>query len=142
MKSQPVRDYPSEWVRADVSEPTDADRIRHMQVALRRLNQVVAPASLADLLASEDKQAAACRSFSVLGTAARAVSAKMKRANPQIAWRRWSFYGNLLLRRYDRVNYPLMWQKYQSEVPALRAALAKLSQALGVPQSKSLDYSV
>ena len=113
----------SQLARKNVPDPIDTDRVRHMLQAIERLNDVLSKVSLDHLLEDELPQSSAFRHFGILGTAAGATSPAFQLAHPTVAWKRWKRYGRLLIRQYDRVNYKLLHQKWQRELPSLREQL-------------------
>ena len=134
MQSQPTLRPELETAMAAFPDPTDKVRIGHMLQAIIRLEQVFNRFSLDELITQELPQSSTCRYFCILGAAA-GVSTEFRLAHPQVNWQRWKNFGRYLVREYYRVNYQLLWQRWQQEVPALRQQLYLL-RALAKPDAR------
>lgn len=123
--------HPNRYSLTDPSIPvsTAPDRIRHMLEAIGRLEELTSRFSTAEFLVEELPQSAACRAFGILGIAAEAVPAAMRRKYPTVAWNQWAQYGAELPTNYDEVDCTRLWLTATRALPGLREEMQKLLEA-------------
>lgn len=73
---------------------------------------------------------AVIRNFEVLGEAAKRVSAPVKSSKNQIEWQKISDFRNILIHDYFGINYLLVWNIIQEDLPGQLQHLQQLSNEL------------
>lgn len=77
---------------------------------------------------SDDKTVdAVIRNFEVIGEASKYVSAEMKSDHPLIEWRKIGDFRNILIHDYFGINYDIMWNIIQNELPGQLDFLEQLA---------------
>jgi len=67
------------------------------------------------------------RLLEILGEAARGISADFQNAHPQIAWKEMIGARNHLIHGYYEVDYDIVWQILEDDLPPLIQELAKIT---------------
>ena len=67
-----------------------------------------------------------CWRISVIGEAVWRLSDEARASFPDIPWGRIAGMRNKLIHEYDHIDFDLVWDTVQSDLPALVAALGKL----------------
>jgi uncharacterized protein with HEPN domain len=83
--------------------------------------------SLQEILSIPYAFEALLRRLTVIGEAARRVSAERQRELPEIPWRAMGDMRNFVVHAYHRVDPAVIWRTAQEEVPRLVAAIDALS---------------
>ena len=60
---------------------------------------------------------AVIRNFEVLGEACKYISDEIRVKNPLVEWRKISDFRNVLIHDYFGINYEIMWNIIESELP-------------------------
>ena len=60
---------------------------------------------------------AVIRNFEVLGEACKYISDEIRVKNPLVEWRKISDFRNVLIHDYLGINYEIMWNILESELP-------------------------
>lgn len=60
---------------------------------------------------------AVIRNFEVLGEAGKYISAEIRSENPLVEWRKISDFRNILIHQYFGIDYEIMWDIIQHELP-------------------------
>ena len=77
---------------------------------------------------SDDKTVdAVIRNFEVIGEASKYISAEIKSKHPLIEWRKIGDFRNILIHDYFGINYDIMWNIIQNELPGQLDFLEQLS---------------
>lgn len=69
---------------------------------------------------------AVVRNFEIIGEAARQVSFEIKKQYPQIAWREIADLRNKIIHEYFGVDYVLLWEIVQMDIPDLKEKIQLL----------------
>lgn len=78
------------------------------------------------LLGDETLKRAAVRSLSIIGEAAKKVPTGIKSSHPEIPWIRMAGMRDKLVHDYFGVDYEIVWDVIDNELPGLEKILAQL----------------
>jgi uncharacterized protein with HEPN domain len=104
----------------------DAPRLRHMLDHARKAVRLAQGRARADLDTDELFGLAMTRLWEVIGEAATRVSAAARDQHPQIPWLSIAGMRNRLIHGYDQVDFHVLWDAVQYDLPALIAELEKI----------------
>ena len=109
-----------------MSRRDDATSLRQMLDHAREIVDLTRGRSLADADADRVLRLALLHLLSILGEAARRVSAAMRSAHPEIVWREITGTRNWLIHVYDDVDFPRIWRTATEDVPKLVEQLERI----------------
>lgn len=75
--------------------------------------------SLEQLLTDELRKRAIVRSLEIIGEAAKKVDDETRLAYPEVNWRTFAGMRDVLIRHYFGINYDIVWETVQHEIPEL-----------------------
>lgn len=101
----------------------DLIRLQHMLDAARRIERFMAGCNESDLHGDEMLALAVVKSLEVIGEAAGKVGEATQAQLPSLDWRGMKWLRNRTVHGYDTVNYAIIWQTTQKDVPVLRQTL-------------------
>lgn len=90
-----------------------------MRVACHNIAEFLEPVGQQGFLASKILQSAVIREMTVLGEAAKSLSAEFRDAHPEVAWRDIAGFRDLLVDAYHRISLERVWEIGSEDVPAL-----------------------
>lgn len=79
-----------------------------------------------EFLADRQCQDAVIRRLEIIGEAARRLSDETREAHPDLPWRELLGQRNILIHKYDDVDFAIVWETVQKDLPALIAYLEPL----------------
>jgi uncharacterized protein with HEPN domain len=114
-----------------MTQHDDANRLRHMLDYARKAARLAAGRTAADLDNDELFGLAMTRLLEVLGEAASRVGRATRDQHPQIAWLSIAGMRNRLIHAYDQVDFAVLWDAVQHDLPPLIVELQKILAGLG-----------
>jgi len=100
--------------------------IEHMAARARRVMAKTKNVTWEQFRDDEDLHDIAERSISVLGEAARKVSAEYQSTHPQVPWAEVMGIRHKIVHDYFDVNYTVLWSVIREELPSLESELTAL----------------
>ena len=104
--------------------------LRHIHDETVFLREISKELTYDGLLADPVRQRAVVRSIEIIGEATKNISRPLKEQHPEIPWRLIAGSRDKLIHAYFEVDWRIVWNILQNEVPALeqgvRAILAEL----------------
>jgi len=94
--------------------------------AMQRIQRYTASLTYESFLRETIVQDAVVRNLTIIGEAAKRVSAGLRRTHPEIPWRNMAGMRDRLTHDYFGINYDIVWTVAESEVPALLPQLERL----------------
>lgn len=79
-----------------------------------------------EFLANTQCQDAVIRRLEIIGEAARRLSDETRIALPELAWEAMVGMRNVLIHEYDDVDFSIVWDAIQGDLPPLIATLEKI----------------
>lgn len=112
----------------------NAQRLYHMILAAQRIRRSMKEVTWEVFAANEDKQGNVVRCLEIIGEAANHVTTEIRDANPAIPWTGIIGMRNNLIHGYGEVNYRLVWQTIENDLPVLEKRLPQILDKLNLPK--------
>jgi uncharacterized protein with HEPN domain len=90
-----------------------------------RLKQIAAAGEMT-FRSSFMHQDSAIRNFEVIGEIVKRLDAGLLAQQPQLNWRGYAGFRDVLIHQYDKVLVDIVWQSMQQDLPQLQAAVEGL----------------
>ncbi len=107
-------------------DKSDYVRLQHMLEAAQEAIEFAQGATREDLESNRMLAHAVVRCLGVVGEAARQVSPETRDKHPEIPWQDMIGMRNRLVHAYYDINYDIVWQTVNEDLPALVEALEQL----------------
>ena len=105
--------------------------LRHIQDELKFLERYRALPDLAQLVANEEAARAVLHSLLIIGEAVKNVPTEWRERYNQVPWRNMARMRDKIVHHYFDVNFPIIWNVLQNELPLLRQTVELMLQELG-----------
>jgi uncharacterized protein with HEPN domain len=102
------------------------DMIRYSERAIRHVSGL----SRDELQADETRSDALLHALSILGEASTRVSEPTRLRFPEIPWKQIKGTRNVLVHRYDWVNWDIIWSAVTADIPAMLPTLVAIRDTL------------
>jgi len=112
----------------------NAQRLYHMILAVQRIRRSLNGVTWEAFAANEDKQGNVVRCFEIIGEAANHITSELRDANPDIPWAGIIGMRNNLIHGYGEVNYRLVWQTVENDLPVIEERLPQILGTLNLPK--------
>jgi uncharacterized protein with HEPN domain len=108
----------------------DLTRIRHMRDAGKEILEFAAGSTQASLAANRMLQLAIVKDLEIIGEAANNVSPECQSQYQYIPWRAMVGMRNRLVHAYFGIDFEVIWQTVQQDLPPLIQSLERVLQEL------------
>jgi uncharacterized protein with HEPN domain len=108
-------------------QPTIADRIGHIAVAISSVRKIVAGQTLESFADDLAMRLAVERLFEIISEASRFIPSDIKDRESGINWRRLADLGNWLRHAYHRTDAGLLWVMIQDDLEPLQICIERLA---------------
>jgi uncharacterized protein with HEPN domain len=108
----------------------DLTRIRHMRDAGKEILEFAAGSTQASLAANRMLQLAIVKDLEIIGEAANNVSPECQSQYSYIPWRAMVGMRNRLVHAYFGIDFEVIWQTVQQDLPPLIQSLERVLQEL------------
>ena len=105
--------------------------LRQLQNAARRLQEICAGRTLEGLLADWMATVAAERFFEIVGEAVKRLPMDLRERYPAVPWKEIAGTRDRLSHGYDDINYEVLWDAVQNDVPLLLRTTERMLEDLG-----------
>ena len=105
--------------------------LRQLQDAARRLQEICAGRTLEGLLADWMATAAAERFFEIVGEAVKRLPMDLRERYPAVPWKEIAGTRDRLSHGYDDINYEVLWDAVQNDLPQLLKTVERMLDDLG-----------
>ena len=105
--------------------------LRQLQNAARRLQEICAGRTLEGLLADWMATVAAERFFEIVGEAVKRLPMDLRERYPVVPWKEIAGTRDRLSHGYDDINYEVLWDAVQNDVPLLLRTTERMLEDLG-----------
>ncbi len=72
-------------------------------------------------------QDAVIRNLEIIGEATKNVSDDLRKAHPDVSWRRWAGFRDVLIHGYIRVDIEAVWNSVERELPGLKRKIEAIA---------------
>ncbi len=104
----------------------DKAYLEHIRDAIVQIERYPTTHTYDDFLKNTWDQAAIARNLEIIGEAANQLSQEFKSQHSHIPWRQISDFRNVLTHEYFAVDYKLVWEILQKDLPMLKEEIEKL----------------
>ena len=104
----------------------DFSPLLHIEAAAQECLAFTANLDFVDFLGDRKTRAAVAWQLCIIGEAANRVDESTRRQAPEIDWRKMVGMRNILIHQYDRIDYALVWNAVNNELPPLIASIRRL----------------
>jgi uncharacterized protein with HEPN domain len=104
----------------------DSSLLLDILIACRKIQQYTANVDWEAFQQNSILQDAVLRQLEIIGEAARRISQQTRDNNPEIAWSAIVGMRNRLIDEYNRVDFPIVWNAVQIDIPCLISQIEQL----------------
>lgn len=104
----------------------DRVRIEHINEAILEIESYVEGIGKEEFIQTSLIRSATVRQLEIIGEATRAISEELQKQYPEIPWRLWADFRNVLIHQYFGVDYAEVYQTIQNDMPNLKSQIEKL----------------
>ena len=105
---------------------SDELRVRHVLDAIREIDSYLQNVSLEDFLSASEKRFATIKQLEIIGEACARISPAIKEVHPEVEWNNIIGFRNISIHEYFGVNFQIVWQIAQNDLPVLREQFSKI----------------
>ena len=106
--------------------PRDNESLIDIETAVRRILRYTQNISRAELEMNDEKVSAILYQIAVIGEATKRLSQEFRQQHPEIPWRDIAGMRDVLIHKYDQVDFDVIWDVVQSKLPELLTLLEPL----------------
>ena len=113
--------------------------LRHILDETKYVMSVTAETSYRQFLADETLKRAVVRSLEIMGEAAKQIPDELREKQPHIAWKLIGRMRDKLIHAYFSIDYVIVWDTVQREVPELAEAVTALLDEIEKERGEGID---
>src|SRR6185312_1632666 len=99
---------------------SDELRVRHVLDAIKEVESYLVNVSLDEFLTNSEKRFATIKQIEIIGEACARITSPIKDRYPDIEWRNIVGFRNISIHEYFGVNFQIVWQIAQNDLPTLK----------------------
>ncbi|HUT71488.1 MAG TPA: DUF86 domain-containing protein [Desulfatiglandales bacterium] len=100
--------------------------VKDIIAAIKAIEQFVEGLSLSEFKDDDRTSSAVIRKFEIIGEAAKHIPESVKGTYPDVPWKRMAGMRDRLIHGYFGIDYQLVWDAIQLELPELKPRLKKI----------------
>jgi uncharacterized protein with HEPN domain len=100
---------------------SDELRVRHVLDAIAEIDSYLQNVSLEEFLSNSEKRFATIKQLEIIGEACNRVSPILKEKHSEVEWNNIIGFRNISIHEYFGVNFQIVWQITQNDIPILKA---------------------
>ncbi len=104
----------------------DNESLIDIERAARRVLRYTDNISRVELEVNDEKLSAILYQIAVIGEATKRLSQDLRQQHPEIPWREIAGMRDLLIHKYDQVDFDVIWDVVESKLPQLLTLLEPL----------------
>jgi uncharacterized protein with HEPN domain len=105
---------------------TDKIRLQHILDAITEIENYLASVSFDEFLALSEKRYATIKQIEIIGEACNHISPALKQTHPEIEWQAINGFRNISIHEYFSVNFHIVWEIAQNDLPLLKQSFRKI----------------
>ena len=105
---------------------SDELRVRHVLDAIAEIDSYLQTVSNEEFLSNSEKRFATIKQIEIIGEACNRISPRLKEKHPEIEWNNIIGFRNISIHEYFGVNFQIVWQIAQNDLPVLREQFSKI----------------
>jgi uncharacterized protein with HEPN domain len=109
---------------------TDKVRIYHVLDAIEEVDKYLATIAYEDFVANSEKKFATIKQIEIIGEACNRMSSEFKDSHSEINWKEINGFRNISIHEYFGIDYQIVWEIAQNDLPTLKEKLEKASREL------------
>ena len=102
---------------------TDKIRVLHVLDAIAEIESYLSGISYEEYLAISEKRFATIKQVEIIGEACNHITKAVKERLPQVPWKEINGFRNISIHEYFGVNFKLVWEIAQNDLPSLKQSL-------------------
>lgn len=106
--------------------PRDNESLIDIEKAIRRILRYTDNISRAELEMNDEKVSAILYQIAVIGEATKRLSQEFRQQHPEIPWRDIAGMRDVLIHKYDQVDFDVIWDVVQTKLPELLTRIEPL----------------
>jgi uncharacterized protein with HEPN domain len=106
--------------------PRDNESLIDIERAVRRILRYTDNVSRTELEMNDEKVSAILYQIAVIGEATKRLSQEFRQQHPEIPWRDIAGMQDVLIHKYDQVDFDVIWDVLQNKLPELLTLLEPL----------------
>lgn len=106
--------------------PRDNESLIDIERAARRILRYTDNISRVELEMNDEKLSAILYQIAIIGEATKRLSQDFRQQHPEIPWREIAGMRDMLIHKYDQVDFDVIWDVIQSKLPELLIQLEPL----------------
>lgn len=103
--------------------PRDNESLIDIERAARRILRYTDNISRAELEMNDEKLSAILYQIAIIGEATKRLSQDFRQQHPEIPWREIAGMRDMLIHKYDQVDFDVIWDVVQTKLPELLTQL-------------------
>ncbi|MEZ2238708.1 DUF86 domain-containing protein [Microcoleus sp.] len=103
--------------------PRDNESLIDIERAARRILRYTDKISRAELEMNDEKLSAILYQIAIIGEATKRLSQDFRQQHPEIPWREIAGMRDMLIHKYDQVDFDVIWDVVQNKLPELLTQL-------------------
>jgi uncharacterized protein with HEPN domain len=103
--------------------PRDNESLIDIERAARRILRYTDNISRAELEMNDEKLSAILYQIAIIGEATKRLSQDFRQQHPEIPWREIAGMRDMLIHKYDQVDFDVIWDVVQNKLPELLTQL-------------------
>lgn len=104
----------------------DSVYLRHILDAIELIEGYIKGVSENEFLTHSMLKDAVAREIEIIGEAASNISDEFQMKYPEMPWKKMTGIRNKIVHEYFNVNFPVVWDTVQEDIPLLKQAIKKL----------------
>ncbi len=104
----------------------DTVYLRHILDAIELIEEYIHGLSENEFLSHSMTKDAVAREIEIIGEAANNISDEFQKKHPELPWAKMIGIRNKIVHEYFNVNFPIVWDTVQDDIPLLKEAIKKL----------------
>lgn len=110
--------------------PRDNESLIDIERAVRRILRYIDNVSRDELEMNDEKVSAILYQIAVIGEATKRLSPEFRQQHPEIPWRDIAGMRDVLIHKYDQVDFDVIWDVVQNKLPELLTLLEPILPSL------------